>query len=105
MPAATTTPGLDGLTPFPSELLPVDCAAGTTRELTVFEAAVEARPTLAELCAVVGPPDWITGSGLLIAVYDLDDGGQVFAAYGGGGPLVYARWLAADGELRWLNGG
>jgi len=54
------------------------------------------------LCAVVGPPDWLTGSGLLIAVYDLDDGGQIVAGYGG--PLVYARWVGPDGEVRPLFG-
>jgi len=105
VPTTTFTPRLGDLTSFPSDLLPAGCAAETTRGLAVFEAALEAEPTLEELCAVIGPPDWVTGSGLLIAVYDLDDGGQIFAAYGGGGPLVYARWLGPDGEVRWLVGG
>lgn len=105
VPAATSTPGLNDLTPFPPGLLPAGCAAETARDPGVFEAAVGSKPTLGELCAVVGPPDWVTGSGLLIVVYDLDDGGQIFVAYGGGGPLVYARWLASDGEERWLVNG
>lgn len=105
VPDATSTPGLDDLTPFPPGLLPSGCAAETARDLALFEAVIDSEPTLGELCAVVGPPDWVTGSGLLITVYDLDDGGQIFAAYGGGGPLVYARWLTPDGEDRWLVGG
>ena len=105
VPTATSTPGLGDPTPFPPDLLPPECAAETARGLDVFEAALAAEPTLEELCAVVGPPDWVAGSGLLITVYDLDDGGQIFAAYGGGGPLVYAHWLAPDGEVRWIVGG
>ena len=92
--------------PFPPELLPTGCAVETTRHPATFEAALDGEPTLEELCAVVGPPDWVTGSGLLIVVYDLDDGGQLLAGHGGiGGPLMGAQWLGRNGERRLLAGG
>ncbi len=101
--ASTSTTGSHGGTAFPAGLLPDGCAAKTARDLAVFEAVLEARPTLGELCAAVGPPDWAAGSGLLFAIYDLDDGGQVWITYGRlEGPLWSARWQGPNGEVRSL---
>jgi hypothetical protein len=101
----TLAPGPDDTVPFPPEQLPAGCAAETARDLATFEAALAGRPTLAELCAVTGPPDWVdTNIGVLI--YDLADGGQVAVAFGGAdAPVVYGVWLGSDGEARSLIDG
>jgi hypothetical protein len=109
IPEATTTsagsePGLGELRPFPPDRL-TDCAAETARDLAVFEVALsEGERSLEELCTAVGPPDWETGSGLLIAVYDLTDGGQVWLGYAGPQDLAYARWVGPGGDERSLLG-
>lgn len=102
--AATSTTEADELTPMPRDRWPFQCAEETARALADFEAALEAGPTLAELCAVVGPPDWTDASGLLI--YDLDDGGQVRLGFGGLElPVTYAQWEGPGGESRSLLSG
>ena len=104
VPAATSQPGLGDLRPPQGDYL-AGCAAETARDLAAFEAVLaEGEPTLPELCAVVGPPDWEDGSGLLIVIYDLDDGGRVGLGYGGPQDLVYARWIGPGGDERVLFG-
>jgi len=108
MPTSTTvtttsTTPVDQGRPFPSELLPEGCAAETVHDPALFEAVVAARPTFAELCAAVGPPDGTVGSGLFIVAYDLADGSQVWVTYGspfGTDPLMGATLKGPDGQGR-----
>ncbi len=44
-----------------------------------------------------GPPDEVTGSGLVIYVYRLDDGRKVWLGVPGNAPALYARLQALDG--------
>jgi spore germination protein GerM len=104
IPEATTTatPGLGDLTPFPPDMS-AGCAPETVRDLAAFEAALaEGRRDLADLCAVLGVPDWITGSGLWIPVYDLADGSRLYLGYAGPGAdgLIYANLVSPDGTTR-----
>jgi hypothetical protein len=102
IPITTTAPEPPDTVPVPPGLIPDGCAAETARDLATFEAALADLPTLAELCAVVGPPDWVDANiGPLI--YDLDDGGQIALLFGGiAAPVVYAVWVGPDGETRSL---
>ena len=100
--ATTTTYGLGDLTPFPPDMA-AGCAPETVREVATFEEALAAgRRALGDLCAVVGVPDWITGSGLWIPVYDLADGSRLYLGYGGPGAdgLIYAKVQWPDGTTR-----
>ena len=75
------------------------CAAGTVRDLASFESALlQSDRSFDALCSRVGPPDWETGSGLMIFVYDLLDGSQIWLGYGGPEDLMYARHIALDGQ-------
>jgi hypothetical protein len=75
------------------------CAAETVRDLGSFESALSTGDRSFEtLCSRVGPPDWETGSGLMIFVYDLLDGSQVWLGYGGPADLVYAKHVAVGGR-------
>ena len=101
-PPETTTFGLGDRQPFPDDML-TGCAAETARDLAAFEAALaEGRRDLADLCAVLGVPDWITGSGLWIPAYDLADGSRLYLGYGGPGAdgLIYANLVSPDGTVR-----
>ncbi len=105
VPVTTAAPGPDDTVPVPPGLLPAGCAAETARDLTTFEAALADQPTLAELCAVAGPPDWVEAN-IGVLLYDLDDGGQIAVAFGGrDGLVVYAVWQGPDGETRSLIDG
>jgi hypothetical protein len=106
MGETTTSPGLGDLQPFPADLL-TGCAAETARDLAAFEAALVNGPiSLQDLCAVVGMPDYQTGSGLFIPAYDLADGSRLFLGYDApwGAGLIYARLVSPDGTTRDLLG-
>ena len=84
------------------------CAPETARDLASFEAALANGPlSLQDLCALVGVPDWETGSGLWIPVYDLADGSRLYLGYAGPGAddLMYANLVSPDGKVRDLLGG
>jgi hypothetical protein len=110
IPEATTTTvgyGLGDLRPFPTELL-TGCATETARDLAAFETALADGPlSMQDLCALVGMPDWETGSGLWIPAYDLADGSRLYLGYTGptAGDLLYANLLSPDGTVRDLLGG
>jgi hypothetical protein len=75
------------------------CAPSTARSVDSFQSALSAGyRSLDALCSQVGPPDWETGSGLMIFVYDLLDGSQVWLGYGGPADLMYAKHVAIDGK-------
>ncbi len=104
--AAMGTEGLGGLRAFPEDLL-FGCAADTVRDPAAFEAALADGPiSLASLCALVGLPDYETGSGLFIPAYDLADGSRLYLGYTAswGDGLVYANLVSPDGEVRNLLG-
>jgi hypothetical protein len=101
-PETTTTFGLGDLQPFPPDMS-AGCAPETARDVAIFEEALAAgRRALGDLCAVVGVPDWITGSGLWIPAYDLADGSRLFLGYAGPGAdgLLYANLVSPDGTTR-----
>jgi len=110
LPEATTTTvgyGLGDLRPFPDDLL-TGCAADTVRDPAAFEAALANGPiSMCDLCAVVGVPDYETGSGLMIPVYDLADGSRLYLGYAGlaAEDLMYANLVSPDGRVRDLLGG
>ena len=110
IPEATTTswaPAWATCAPSPTRLL-TGCAAETARDLAAFEAALANGPlSLEDLCALVGMPDYETGSGLFIPAYDLADGSRLFLGYTGpnAGDLIYANLVSPDGEMRDLLDG
>jgi spore germination protein GerM len=98
----TTTFGLGDLQPFPADMT-AGCAPVTVRDPAAFEDAfAEGRRDLADLCSVLGLPDWLTGSGLWIPVYDLADGSRLYLGYAGPGAdgLIYANLVSPDGTVR-----
>ena len=104
--AATGTDGLGALRAFPQDLL-FGCAADTVRDPAAFEAALADGPiSLASLCALVGLPDYETGSGLFIPAYDLADGSRLYLGYTTpwGDGLIYANLVSPGGEVRNLLG-
>ena len=107
IPEATTTtaPGLGGTRPVMSGHL-AGCAPETARDLAAFEAALAGGPlSLEDLCALVGMPDWETGSGLYIPVYELADGSLLYLGYAGGiDDPIYALLESPDGTTRNLLG-
>lgn len=75
------------------------CAPATARELAAFvEALATGGRSFGKLCARLGPPDWETGSGLIIMIYELDDGSEVWLGFGGLQSLNYAFQVAPDGQ-------
>ena len=54
-------------------------------------------PSIAE--AKFGKPDKITGSGLIIYVYALDDGREIWMGFPGYAPIMYAKIRARDGSV------
>ncbi|MEA4909452.1 MAG: hypothetical protein GYA17_20275 [Chloroflexi bacterium] len=73
------------------------CAAETARSLEAFQ-GLRPDSTFEELCAQAGPPDWETGSGLLIYIYELEDGSTLWAGFAGPEHLVYARQVGSNGQ-------
>jgi hypothetical protein len=76
-----------------------DCTPGTERSLAAFEEALATEePSFLQLCQQVGRPDWQTGSGLIIFIYELDDGSEVWLGFGGLESLNYAIQVLRDGQ-------
>jgi hypothetical protein len=95
-------PFLGELRPFPADSL-TGCAVETARDAAAFEAVLSNGPiSLEDLCAVVGTPDYETGSGLYIAVYTLEPGDLLYLGYTApwGSGLLYARVVSGDGTMR-----
>jgi hypothetical protein len=68
-----------------------DCAPDTARSLPPFEQALaEEEQSFATLCQHIGRPDWQTGSGLIIYIYELEDGSEVWLGFANLNQLAYA---------------
>jgi hypothetical protein len=88
----------------PNPSLTEGCAEQTARTRQVFEEALAAGWRSYEpLCQLVGPPDWETGSGLTILIYELEDGSEVWLRYGGT-DLMGAEWRSDDEAVNLLAG-
>lgn len=79
------------------------CAPAAARELAPYR-RLSLSMTFAQVCAAVGIPDWETGSGLSISVYDLTDGSRVLIGWSGPDQMVYFRLLLPDGTSQPLAG-
>ena len=55
-------------------------------------------PSLAE--QRFGPPDQVTGSGLLVYVYPVEAGHSVYLGFPGHAPILYAKLRSPDGLFR-----
>jgi hypothetical protein len=92
----TPNPGPLGARRAPGPNLREGCAEQTARDLETFEEALaEGWRSYETLCGIVGPPDWETGSGLQILIYELGDGSEVQLRYAGA-ELVGAEWQRED---------
>lgn len=90
--AVTPSPEPLGARRAPGPNLQEGCAGQTARDLETFEEALaEGWRSYETLCEIVGPPDWETGSGLQILIYELDDGAEVWLQYAGP-QLAGAEW-------------
>ena len=92
----------DGLPPCTRPVLPedavTDCVHKTARDLTAYE-ELSADMSFEEVCQQVGLPDWETGSGLAILIYQLKDGSEVWLGFPGlQGELMYAIHVERDGS-------
>ena len=92
----------DGLPPCTRLMLPedtvADCAQETARDLSAYE-ELAADMSFEEVCHQVGLPDWETGSGLAILIYQLEDGSEVWLGFPGlQGELMYAIHVERDGS-------
>jgi len=92
----------DGLPPCTRPALPegaaAECASETARQLSAYE-GLAAGMAFEEVCRQVGLPDWETGSGLAILIYQLEDGSEVWLGFPGlDGGLLYAYLVAEDGS-------
>jgi RNA polymerase sigma factor (sigma-70 family) len=92
----------DGIVHFdkakqPAGPLEIEIAAPKPpRALNDFQKRLDKSLTPAKAELVFGKPDGITGSGLLIYVYDLDDGTKIWLGFGGFAPIVYAHHVQKD---------
>lgn len=73
------------------------CASDTSRSLEDFS-RLKITMSITEMCAAVGLPDWETGSGLRIFVYDLADGSRILAGFAGEDQMMYVQQLFANGR-------
>lgn len=91
--------GLLGERMRPDPALMAGSAPKTARDSSAFEKALTAEvPAFPHLCQALGPPDWQTGSGLLILIYELEDGSEVWLGYGGLEQLAYAMLRMPNGQ-------
>jgi len=75
------------------------CSLETARTLAAFKVALAVgERSFAGLCQMLGRPDWQTGSGLIIFVYELAGGSEVRLGFGGLHQLNYAFLVAPGGE-------
>lgn len=80
-----------------------DCAATALRTAEDLRALVSADLTTPQLCSAAGLPDWVTGSGLAIYIYQLEDGSSAWFGFAGEQHLMYARQVNQDGTtIEWL---
>jgi RNA polymerase sigma factor (sigma-70 family) len=92
----------DGIVHFdkakqPAGPLEIEIAAPKPpRTLNDFQKRLDKSLTPLKAETVLGKPDRITGSGLLIYVYDLDDGTKIWLGFGGFAPIVYAHHVQKD---------
>jgi hypothetical protein len=94
--AALTCPSDFCYKPSLSAEFSAGCAADTSRELEPFT-HFTSKTSQAQMCGAVGKPDWQTGSGLMIFVYDLTDGSRILAGFGGPDQIVYVHHVGKDG--------
>ena len=69
------------------------------RTLAELESKLDKTLTPIAAKARLGKPDKITGSGLLIYVYVLGDGREVWMGFPGYAPIMYAKVKAKDGSV------
>jgi hypothetical protein len=69
------------------------------RTLQHFQQTLDKTFTPAKTVAIFGEPDVKTGSGLIIYLYDLDDGTRIRLGYGGYQPILYAHHIQKDGKV------
>jgi hypothetical protein len=75
------------------------CATTTIRELAGFRQALgTGEQAFGPICKQLGQPDWITGSGLIIFIYELADGSEVWLGFAGLQELSYAIQVTPGGE-------
>jgi len=75
------------------------CAQRTVRDPAEFERLLTSgEDSFAALCQQLGRPDWTTGSGLIIFVYELADGSEAWLGFGGLQELNYAIQVKPDGQ-------
>lgn len=102
-PGALTCPSETCSKPQPDAAGFADCAATTLRTAQDLRALVSADLTTAQLCSAAGLPDWVTGSGLAIYIYQLEDGNSALFGFAGEQHLMYARQVNQDGATtEWL---
>jgi hypothetical protein len=69
------------------------------RALADFTPKLDKALTPAAADAAFGKPDGITGSGLIIYVYRLSDGRELWLGFPGYQPILYAKVKSPDGKL------
>jgi hypothetical protein len=75
------------------------CANATSRSLDDFK-QLTLQMNFTQMCAAVGPPDWDTGSGLAISVYDLADESRMLIGFAGPDEMFYIHHLLKDGTTQ-----
>jgi hypothetical protein len=69
------------------------------RSLAAFQAKLDKKLTPALAEKRFGNPDSVTGSGLLIYVYKLEDGRELLLGFPGFEPITYAKVKATDESI------
>jgi len=72
----------------------------SARDLATFEARLASTLTPQSAELLFGKPDRVEGSGLIIYVYRLDDGQEIWMGFPGFEPILYAKLRAPDGQMR-----
>lgn len=84
---------------LPSAERVAECAAETARQEAAFrDALTGARRSFVALCQELGPPDWETGEGMIVFVYELDSGGEVRLGFERLDRLSSAYLITANGQ-------
>jgi len=73
--------------------------AGSVPSLADILEGLQGELTQEAAVALWGKPDAVTGSGLLIYQYQLDDGVSLWLGFPGDGPLVYAQLHTPSGKI------
>ena len=110
LPTAADTLNIAAMLSCPSELCRppnldsasrMGCRLTTSRDLNDYKKLDQAL-SFTDVCARVGVPDWETGSGLMIYVYDLPDSSRIFIGFAGPNQLMYVNHLLANGGMQIL---